>query len=229
MLSKVLYELQNLCYNKNMEKLTFNKFNDYRKAFLSENKNLDHVIIEGANNILISAPHGVQQVRLGKYKAPEIGALATALFLQNQTNSFLIAKTKCNNDDVNFDDNSAYKENIKKLIKKHNIKYILDFHGLASFRDCDINLGIHLGENIKNNVELFNSLNGLLEKNGFKVSIDQPFMAGAKTISGSMANEFKDIWTIQIEINCNISNKKNYFASNKKLLQTLTHWIQSIH
>ena len=212
-----------------MEKLTYNKFVSDRKKFLEENKTKDHVVVEGCNSVLISAPHGVPQVRLGKNKVHEIGALAAALYLKDKTKSFFIAKTKCNNDDANFDENSKYKNSIRKLIKDKNIKYIIDFHGLASNRECDVNLGIHLGENIKNDIELFNKLNEDLISNGFSVSIDQPFMGGAKTISGSMIKEFENIWTLQVEINCGITNKKENFERNNKLLKVFTNWINGIN
>ena len=211
-----------------MENLTFNKFNSLRKTFLKNNSNKDHIILKGSNNILISAPHGVSQVRLGKYKVQEIGSLSTALCLHHQTNCFLIAKTQCNNDDANFDDESSYKNSIINLIKRYNIKYILDFHGLASHLNCDINLGIHLGDNIKNNIQLFNKLNESLSNDCFKVSIDQPFMACSKTICSSMVKQFNDIWAIQIEINCGITNKKENFTLNYKLMQILKNWINSI-
>jgi hypothetical protein len=218
-----------ICYNRNMEKLTFNKFINRRKTFLNQNQFNDHTIMSGTNNILISAPHGVPQVRLGKHKFQEPGSLSTALHIYDKTNSFIIAKTKCNNDDANFDEASEYKNNIKKLIKEHKIKYVLDFHGLASHRDCDINLGVHLGKNIKTNVELFNKLHYNLIKAGFKVSIDQPFMAGARTISGTTANEFEDVWSLQIEINCNITNRKENFDLNKKMLKIFIDWINKIN
>jgi N-formylglutamate amidohydrolase len=104
---------------------------------------------------------------------------------------------------------------------------LIDFHGLASNRDCDINLGTHIGKNIHNNLDLFNNLNNLLINNGFNVSIDQPFMAGKQTISGSINNEF-NIWTLQIEINCAITNKKENFERYKKLLTILNNWINTI-
>ena len=100
-------------------------------------------------------------------------------------------------------------------------------HGLSSNRNCDINLGTHIGENIKNNLDIFNRLHNLLISNGFSVSIDQPFMAGQQTISGSINNEF-NIWTLQVEINCTITNKKENFERYKKLLNILTGWLKTI-
>lgn len=211
-----------------MKNLTFNKFIKLRTNFLNENKNKDHIIINGKNNILISAPHGVCQVRLGKFKAQEIGSLSTALFLKESTDCFFIAKTKCNNDDVNFDDKSKYKNSIKKLIKEKGVNYIIDIHGLASHRGYDVNLGTHLGNNIENNIEIFDKLNNLLVNNGFKVGIDLPFMANSKTICSSIKKEFNNVWTLQVEIDCSITNKKENFEKNIRLLKILIDWLNEI-
>ena len=206
--------------------LTFDKLHNDRKSFIKNNNSFDHVVINGKNNILLSAPHGVRQVRLGKLKGREIGSLATALYLQNQTNCFLIAKTRNNNDDANFDQDCEYRKSLSKLIKENDIKYLIDIHGLAAARDIDVNLGIHLGINIETDISAFEQLNDSLIKNGFSVSIDQPFMAGSRTISGSLKDEFRDLWTIQIEINCAITNKRENFERYKKLLDILQDWIK---
>lgn len=210
------------------KEINFTRIHQNRKDFLSKYKNKDHVVIEGTNNILISVPHGVAQVRLGKYKHYELGSIATALFLKDNTNSYLIAKTKTNNDDVNFDENSPYKDSIKNLVKVNKVKYILDFHGLSSSRNCDVNLGTHIGINVANNLELFNTLVKTLVDNGFIVSIDQPFMAGRQTIAGSIKKEFDFTWTLQIEINSKITNEIKHFEKFKKLLEIFSEFINSI-
>ncbi len=211
-----------------MKNITFNKINQERKSFLSLNESLDHKILIGQNNVLLSAPHGVSQVRLGKHKYQEKGSLATALYLQKVTNSFLIAKTKNNNDDANFDENCEYKNAIKKLIVKNNIKFIIDFHGLSSKRKMDINLGTHIGKNVENNLDKFNSLYNDLKQNNFIVTIDQPFMATRNTISSSMKRQFHQLFTIQIEINCAITNNIKNFRKYQSLLTILTQWINSL-
>ena len=208
--------------------ISFDKLHNKRKSFLKDNATQDHFVIAGTNNILISAPHGVSQVRLGKYKVSEIGSLSTALYLKENTKCSLIAKTKNNNDDANFDENSIYKNSIRSLINNKNIKYIIDIHGLGANRDCDINLGTHLGDNIQSDINAFNLLNNLLITNGYKVSIDQPFMAGSQTISGSIRKEFSNVWTLQIEINCTITNCKENFKKYNQLLNLLIEWINLI-
>lgn len=51
-------------------------------------------------------------------------------------------------------------------------------------------------------------------------------MAGGTTISNFAKNLGKDIWSIQIEINCGITNKENKKLS--VLLDTLKNWIKEI-
>lgn len=211
-----------------MKQISFAKINNDRKNFMGKNQQFDHVVVDGNNKVLLSSPHGVSQVRLGKLKYKEVGSLATALYLQKETNSFLIVKTKNNNDDANFDEKSEYKDTIYSLIETKDIKYLIDIHGLAAKRDCDINLGVCLGKNIENNIRAFDSLYKSLQKQGFIVSIDQPFMAGVHTISSSVKHRYPNLWTLQIEINCKITNNASNIIKYNKLLRTLKHWIGTL-
>ena len=217
---------EGVCSMRN--KVTFERLHKLRKNFLKENETKDHVVISGDSKILISVPHFVSQVRLGKYKVPEIGSLATGMFLQQETKSFLLAKTKNNFDDANFDEVCDYRKTLCDLIEKNNIKYILDIHGLAANRNCDINVGTHLGTNISNNINAFDDLIKSLESRGLTVVIDQPFMAGHDTISSYTKRTFKDCWSIQLEINCSISNKKENFTKYMIVLETLKEWMLKI-
>ncbi len=197
-----------------------------RINFLERNKEKDTFIVGGKGNILLSAPHGVGQVRLGKYKVAEIGSLTTALYLQRQLSLPLIAKTKNNFDDANFDENSIYKRELFDFVKKNDIKYVVDFHGLRGDRPCDVNLGTHFGQNIQTNVPLFDELVKILEKDGFVVTVDQPFMANKNSVSSSVKEKFEDVWSLQIEINCSITNNRKNFKKYSKLLQALCEWLR---
>ncbi len=212
-----------------MKNFSFNKIQKNRKAFMKKNSALDHVVVEGKGKVMLSAPHGVSQVRLGKLKYSEIGSLTTALYLQSQTRSALIAKTKNNNDDANFDAICPYRRTLKDCIAANKIEYLLDFHGLASERGVDINFGTHLGQNIETNPALLKSLCDALRQNGFSISIDQPFMAGAQTISGAMKKEFPNLWTVQIEINYAITNKIENAGRYECLLNILKNWIDDLN
>lgn len=193
-----------------------NKFK-LRKSILQENKNNDYFCKIENSNILISVPHAVSQIRLGKYKVAEIGTLAFGYILANELKSNLIIKTQNNNDDANFDEKSEYRDKIEQLISAVGVKYIIDIHGMKKSRDCDINLGVNFGNNIKTNLNLYDKLHKELQKSGFKVKTDEPFKASTRTIAGHFANNF-NVWTIQVEINCGITNEsKNNEKANQLL------------
>ena len=209
-----------------MINFSFNSTKILRKNILERNSDIDSVFIEGNNYVLISIPHGVDQIRLGKYKVAEIGTIPLGVLLAKYTQSHILIKTKNSYDDANFDLDCDYRKKLKKLIKQYNIKYLIDIHGLAKWRDCDVNLGINIGQNIKQNEEQFNKLNTMLNS-VFHVEIDNPFMGSGNTISCCINKEF-DIWTIQIEINCGITNYSKNIEKFNKLLNILVQWIKNL-
>lgn len=209
-----------------LKKFTYKDFKYLSKGYLNVDTFIEgYAVLKNQSNILISAPHGVVQTQLGRHKVAEIGSARTALYLANATKSNLIIKTKNLFDNSNFDTDCSYRKEIARLIKQKDIKFLLDFHGLAKDRECDINLGINYGENIKSNKKVFEKILFVLKKAGFMVSIDNPFSGSFKTISGTFAREY-NIFTIQIEINCGITNYESNFNKLKKLLYTFTDCIK---
>lgn len=208
---------------------SFDKLHNFRREFIKKNINFDHVNLNGNNKVIISAPHGVTQFRQNKIKVREVGSLSTALFLHKATNSYFIAKTRNNNDDANFDERSLYKTDLLKIIRKNKLKYVLDFHGLGEKRDIDINFGTNFGDNIKTNEFQFEKLVKILKDNHFKVTIDDPFTAGKRTISGSVKAKLKNIFTLQIEINCGITNRQENYTKYKTLLKIFINWINELN
>ena len=208
--------------------MSYAKIHANRINFMKANQEEDFAFNSGSNEIIISAPHGVPQLRLGKTKVAEIGSLSAALFLKEKHDTYFIAKTKNNFDDANFDIDCPYKKKINEAFNNREVKYLLDFHGLAPHRECDVNLGTHLGKNIETDPELFDNLLNLLKENDFKVEVDQPFMGGKSTVSGYIKNFHNEAWTIQIEINCKITNNKENYEKLEKLLNCFSTWIESI-
>ena len=209
---------------KKIVNLSFKELNDIRKDLLAEH-NDDHFYLKTNSSILISAPHGVSQVRLGKLKVAEIGTIPIAVLIAKHTNANLIVKTCNNDDDANFVTTCNYRQTIAKAIENQKIKYLIDFHGLAKRRPCDINLGINFGQNIARNEKLYKSLKNALENSGFNVYIDEPFCAGPQTIAGFFAKNY-NIWTIQIEVNCAITNQPNNIEKFNLLINTLIDWLE---
>lgn len=208
--------------------LNFENFHQFRDDFLANHSAEDHVVLNGSNNILLSAPHGVFHIREGRELPHELGSIQTALYLQSKQECMIIAKTKNNNDDANFELLCDYRKSIDTIIKKHNIKYLIDFHGLSSRHEIDVNLGINGGKNIETNPKIYQSLKDNLETAGFNVSIDIPYNGGDRTIAGSTKKKFPKIWTIQIELNIDITYKIEYFDKYKTLLKVLDNWLSTL-
>lgn len=61
----------------------------------------------------------------------------------------------------------------------------------------------------------------------FTTSIDNPFMGSINKISGYFAEKYK-IWTLQIEINCGITNYRKGIGRYNQLLDILTEWVECI-
>lgn len=209
-----------------MINFTFYQFNNIRKDILRDCK-ASYICKHGNNKVIVSAPHGVSQVRLGKLKVAELGTIPVAYLISEATDSTVILKTQNVNDDANFDNISDYKNEIYKIIEERNCKYIFDIHGMSKSRKYDINLGINFGQNINSNIDLFNKIINMLEEQNFSISIDQPFSAGPQTISGSCAKKY-NIFTIQIEINCDITNNPQNIKRCNKLVSTLIKIINDI-
>ena len=110
---------------KNKVKFSFDEFQNIRKNLLKENT-ANHIYFQTNSSVLISAPHGVTQLRLGKIKHAELGTIPTAVIMANATNANLIIKTKNNNDDANFDNDCEYRVRIDEAIRTQNIKYLID-------------------------------------------------------------------------------------------------------
>ena len=211
-----------------MVEKSFKNKTKLRKQILQANKDNDFMCKVQDSNILISVPHAVSQIRLGKYKVAEIGTLAFGHILAEELNANLIVKTQNNNDDANFDESCAYRDKINQLISAVGTKYILDIHGMKKSRDFDVNLGINLGNNIKTDVELYDKLVKELEKEGFKVGIDDPFKASKRTIAGCFAEKY-NVWAVQVEINCGITNESKNNEKANKLLDCFVKVFKSIN
>ena len=210
--------------------MNFYNLNRKRKYFAEDHKELDHFVkVSKTSMVLVSAPHAVSQVRLGKIKVPEIGSLKSVLWINDSTDVNLIVKTKNNYDDANLDETSLYKDDVFSIIENNNIKYVFDFHGLGSHRPYDINLGTNMGRNIAVDVKLFDDLVKALKSKGIVVSVDYPFNAGNHTISGSTKIKYNNLWTLQVEINTSLSNKSENFNKYKDIISVFIDFIEKLN
>lgn len=155
---------------------------------------------EGSGVVMFSAPHSVEQTRMGKIKPAErfTGVLCKML---NEAGFPVIYKTANCGDDANFDMQSPYKTALCHYVKTHGVKMVVDLHQLAPARKVAINLGT---ANFRNTYDVTCAemvQNLFVEADVGEVRIDYPFKGSKPYTVSSFVRNACGIQTIQIEIN----------------------------
>lgn len=161
-----------------------------------------YAIINGKSNIILSAPHCVLHKRKKEIRPRETKTGVLVKKLSKKCDVYGMYKTKNEYNDANWDRVCEYKKNLSKIIKDKKIKAVIDFHGMAAWRNEDICIGINHGKNIFENKKVVKEMVEAFNKHGFmNVTVDYPF--GAKhpfCVSTYVARKNK-IPAFQIEIN----------------------------
>jgi len=76
-------------------------------------------------------------------------------------------------------------------------------------------------------IMFYDKLERELRRAGFNVTIDNPFSAPTRTISGYFAEHYS-LWTIQLEINSKITNESKYIKEFNTLIDVLTNVLKSL-
>ena len=170
----------------------------------------DFVISTGEKKILISAPHAVDQIREGKPKfaEPETALLAKEF---NKLGYPTIVKTKNANDDANYDLDCGYKRELLKFCRENDIQFVVDLHQLSEKREIDICFGTGdaNNKNLLGKSEIIDSIKEI--KNNFIITVNDPFPAPPRTVSGFCASN--NIPALQIEINSRLIAEKRLNAT----------------
>ena len=182
-------------------------------------------IINGKNSILISAPHSTMHKRGNSIRNAETRTGQLVRDVAKKANVYGIYKTKPEFNDANWDKKSKYKDEVIAMVKKHNITALLDIHGMASYREQDICIGINGGKNIKNKKDTLKKMIAIFNDNGFKnVSIDDPFGATNSSCVSTYTAQKCNIIAFQIEINQKYRSAKfKEFSKYNKLEKALTN------
>jgi hypothetical protein len=101
--------------------------------------------IGGRIPILISAPHGAKHYRKrdggGYWKKEDAYTSSFAIKLGQLTGAHVMyAKYKAG-EDPNSDVRSAYKDFLKKVVREHEIKFVIDLHGACGSQPFKVDVG----------------------------------------------------------------------------------------
>ena len=192
-----------------------------------ENKGFE--IEKGKIPIILSAPHCVPQTRNGKIKPKEGETGAIVQILARKRQCYAIFKTRHQNDDANYDiDSNMYKDNLRKIIKRENIKLLLDFHGAKNENAFDIEIGTDEGKNINQKNYIVAQLKEKLNKQKiFNIVENQKFKASSIHTICKYIHETTNIPCIQLEITGRYRYIEN-LEGIKKLIMGIEDFIETI-
>lgn len=176
--------------------------------------------IEGKIPVLISAPHTTNHVlKDGNVKLADTYTGSLALLLQRWTNAHIIYLTKQDHRNPNGEEESEYKDAIRKINDKHSLKLVLDIHAASYKHPFDIDFGTSNGLTInKNNLdtiwEVFYTY-GILN-----LTENETFKAPFPTITNYCGTSL-GIPSVQLEINKRYRNPSKGFLSFHLLVESL--------
>lgn len=183
----------------------------------------DNIIIKmGCIPILFSAPHTMWQKRKdGSIKYNEVYTKAIALYLNMICNTFSIIKINDTGMDSNKDNHDEYKKQLIEVVRKNNIKLVIDLHGAAGSRNFDVEFGTL--NNLTADYSTVKELEDAFIENGIKnIQYNNPFKGGAIT---QYLYNLKDVDVIQLEINKKYRDNKN-IEMLEKLVNSLINFIK---
>ena len=198
------------------------QFNDEINKLENEEIENDFIILKGNIPILFSAPHTMIQNREdGTIKFNEPYTKAILLYLNKYFRTYSIIKNIDTGIDSNRDNYDKYNVEMRRLIKEHNIKLVIDIHGAAKEREFDVEFGTL--NNLSADFSTIKELEEAFTENGItNISYNEPFKGGAIT-QGIFG--LTDIDVIQLEINQKFRDSNNLDLLNK-LINSLEIFIK---
>ena len=153
--------------------------------------------------VMISAPHAIAHIREGKkkYAEPDTAALAISL----------VPELKCaglinidGNRDPNFDKDKPFCDVMEEVIKKHDLRAVLDLHESDPNRSYSFAVGTGFGANINDDPEIAPALLAICEKHGVQNAVADlpPYAAIGEDRIATTMNRRCGVPAVQLEINC---------------------------
>ena len=194
--------------------------------------------LPGRLPILLSAPHGAAHIREGRLKDEEDYTSALARLVGIITGAHVLYTRRLADPDPGYYPNTPYKRALRQIVTRHTIRFVIDLHGCAAYRDFGLALGTLHGQSCPTQRPLILQT---LYRHGFResgpwlsmVDIDRTFTAngrlGQETIT-RFAWQTLGIPAAQIEIHPHLrvvrrlseaSEREPYAGEPENVLRTV--------
>lgn len=205
---------------------TYFKPNDYRGL----PSDLSYTILPGRIPILVSASHAVKHFRLANTEPKEedeyTGAIARLLHRRTGCWAMYAGKADI---DPNFYDDCPYKDGLRELVTKENIRLVLDIHAAALWRAFNIDIGTCRGQSLLGHTEYLEALIVALRGGGIQsVFVDSVFTAANQPTVTLFVSETLGIPAMQLEINKRLRDPEENPAYFGVLLRNLEMFVNGL-
>ena len=199
---------------------SYNEYNGVKQSLLPFDVKL------GTKPVLISAPHAVNHMRNNKVKKADLYTGTIASLVQLHTNCYCIYSNRISDEDPNYVDGGKYKEAVKKICEKNDIRLVIDLHGAAGSREFDIDLGTMHGKSIDETT--VSIMKNMFVKNGIHdIRLNDTFPASHQGTITHFTKKTLNINAIQLEVNHRYRNPENtteYAAFLQSFIEIVEHF-----
>lgn len=101
--------------------------------------------VAGRLPVVISAPHGAAHRREGRYKSEDEYTAALARLVAEHTGAHALYAWARSDDDPNWNAVSPYKEALRRIAAEHDIRFVLDLHGMGDRHKFGVAIGTMRG------------------------------------------------------------------------------------
>ncbi|KPL82380.1 hypothetical protein SE15_09400 [Thermanaerothrix daxensis] len=141
--------------------------------------------LPGRLPILLSAPHGAAHVREGRLKEEEDYTAALVRLVAELSGAHALFTWRKADPDPGFYPETPYKRALRQIVRRYSVRFIVDVHGCAAYRDFGLALGTLHGQSCPGERRLILSL---LSRFGFResgpwlsvVDVDHTFTANGR-------------------------------------------------
>lgn len=187
-------------------------------------------VVPGSIPVIITAPHATRPLRNGNRRfADGGGTAALALSVASLTGAHVIYTTEEGPSDPNYYDDNAFKQELARLIREVQPRYVLDIHGSHPYRPYDIDLGTMQGRSLLGDEELqFELISALRNEGIFNISSNRFGASKNQTITKFASG--LGVPTIQVEVNTTyLSPSEGNLEAQRfsKLVQAMVRYVES--
>lgn len=172
--------------------------------------------------IILSAPHGAAHQRNGILKDEDEYTAGLVRLVAGLTGAHALYAHRKSGMDPNYDQDVPYKQALKAITARHNIKFVMDLHGCSEQKEFGLALGTMKNSSCPHHRPLILKTlaeHGFSESSlGFhQLNLDRAFSASGKN-GGETVTRFSaeslGIPAAQLEINAYLRIVKRFLSSN---------------